>query len=178
MVLRITPRARCCGRSVDMRRPYPNTRRRSRPISIQCTDLTGSPIARSFTGSIEEAIPLEEQAIRLSPRDAFVAVFYRQIGLVHVLQSRTTEAVVWLERARNASPAHPNIRAQLASAYALAGEPERAAAELAEARRLSGDDRFSIRSAFRGGIWRTIWLCKGSDVSFKRNFCVPNKLSR
>jgi adenylate cyclase len=102
-----------------------------------------------FTGSIEEAIPLEEQAIRLSPRDAFVGVFYRQIGLVHVLQSRTSEAVVWLERARNASPAHPNIRAQLASAYALAGEPERAAAELAEARRLSGDDRFSSLARLR-----------------------------
>jgi TolB-like protein/class 3 adenylate cyclase len=102
-----------------------------------------------FTGSIEEAIPLEEQAIRLSPRDAFVGVFYRQIGLVHVLQSRPNEAVVWLEKARNASPAHPNIRAQLASAYALAGEPERAAAELAEARRLSGDDRFSSLARLR-----------------------------
>src|SRR5215472_5772159 len=102
-----------------------------------------------FMGSIEEAIPLEEQAIRLSPRDTFVAVFYRQIGLVHVLQSRTNEAVVWLEKARNASPAHPNIRAQLASAYALADEPERAAAELAEARRLSGDDRFSSLTRLR-----------------------------
>ena len=95
-----------------------------------------------------------------------------------MVQSRTNEAVLWLEKARNAAPRHPNIRAQLASAYALAGETELAAVELAEARRLSGDDRFSIRSAFRGGIWRTIWLCKGSDVSFKRNFCVPNKLSR
>jgi len=102
-----------------------------------------------FTESIEEAIPLEEQAIRLSPRDAFVAVFYRQIGLVHLLQSRTNEAVVWLEKAGNASPAHPNIRAQLASAYALAGEPDRAAAELAEARRLSGDNRFSSLARLR-----------------------------
>jgi len=66
-----------------------------------------------------------------------------------VLQSRTNEAVVWLEKARNASPAHPNIRAQLASAYALAGEPERAAAELAEARRLSGDNRFSSLARLR-----------------------------
>jgi len=102
-----------------------------------------------FTGAIEEAIPLEEQAIRLSPRDAFVGVFYRQIGLVHVLQSRTNEAVVWLEKARNASPAHPNIRALLASAYALKGETDRAAAELAEARRRSGDDRFSSLTRLR-----------------------------
>jgi hypothetical protein len=33
--------------------------------------------------------------------------------------------------------------ARLASAYALKGETEHAADELAEARRLSGDDRFS-----------------------------------
>ena len=65
------------------------------------------------------------------------------------MQSRTDEAVVWLEKARNAAPAHPNIRALLASAYALAGETERAAAELAEARRLSGDDRYSRLARLR-----------------------------
>jgi hypothetical protein len=62
---------------------------------------------------------------------------------VHLLQSRTDEAIVWYEKARNAAPAQPYIRAWLASAYALKGETERAAVELAEARRLSGDDRFS-----------------------------------
>jgi thioredoxin-like negative regulator of GroEL len=62
---------------------------------------------------------------------------------VHLLQSRADVAIIWLEQSRSASPAHPNIRAYLASAYALKGEPERAAAELAEARRLSGDDRYS-----------------------------------
>jgi hypothetical protein len=37
----------------------------------------------------------------------------------------------------------PFIRAELAAAYALKGEIERAAAELAEARRLSPADRYS-----------------------------------
>jgi class 3 adenylate cyclase/TolB-like protein len=106
-------------------------------------------VCKFFTGSTEEAIPLEEQAIRLSPRDPFIGVNYRQIGLAHLVQSRTIEAIVWLEKARNAAPAHPNIRAQLASASALAGETERAAAELAEARRLSGDDRFSSLARLR-----------------------------
>jgi len=57
-------------------------------------------LARSkfFTGSIEDVIPLEEQAIRLSPRDAGIGGWYRQIGLVHLMQSRTNEAVVWLEK--------------------------------------------------------------------------------
>jgi predicted Zn-dependent protease len=68
---------------------------------------------------------------------------------VHLLQSRIGEAVVWIERARNAVPNHPNIRAWLASAYALAGETERASTELAEARRLSGDDRYSCIARLR-----------------------------
>jgi len=96
-----------------------------------------------YTGSLEEVIPLTERAMRLSPRDYNIGFWYAQIGIVDLLQSHTDEAVIWLEKARNATPAHPGIRANLASAYALAGDAERAAAELAEARRLSRDDRFS-----------------------------------
>jgi len=96
-----------------------------------------------FAGAMEETIPLVEQAIRLSPRDPQLGIWYQEIGRVHLLQSRTDEAIVWHEKARNAAPAQPYIRAWLASAYALKGETERAAVELAEARRLSGDDRFS-----------------------------------
>jgi ferritin-like protein len=40
-------------------------------------------------------------------------------------------------------PEQPNVHAYLAAAYALNGETERAAAEIAEARRLSDQDRFS-----------------------------------
>jgi adenylate cyclase len=96
-----------------------------------------------FTGSIEEVIPLAERAIRLSPRDPQLGVWYHRIGSVHLLQSRTDEAILWLEQARSANPELPHIRSHLASAYALRGETERAAAELAQARRLVGDDRFS-----------------------------------
>jgi len=62
---------------------------------------------------------------------------------VHLLQSRTDEAIFWFEKARSANPEHSSSPAYLASAYALNGETERAATELAEARRLAGDDRFS-----------------------------------
>jgi len=95
------------------------------------------------TGSIEEVIPLYQQAIRLSPREPRIGWWYRAIGEVHLLQSRINEAIVWLEKARSDIPAASSVRSFLASAYALKGETERAAAELAEARRLSGDDRFS-----------------------------------
>jgi TolB-like protein len=102
------------------------------------------------TGSIEETIPLVERAIRLSPRDPELGVWYLDIGRVHLLQSRTVEAILWLEKGRNHTPAQSAVRAWLASAYGLNGETERAAVELAEARRLSGDDRFSSLARFRG----------------------------
>jgi TolB-like protein/class 3 adenylate cyclase/Flp pilus assembly protein TadD len=106
------------------------------------------------TGSIEEVIPLEEQAIRLSPRDPRLGHFYFRIGTANLLRSRTDEAILWLEKARGAIPELPFVYAWLASAYALNGETERAAAELAEARRLVGDGRFSsIARMARGAPW-------------------------
>jgi tetratricopeptide (TPR) repeat protein len=62
---------------------------------------------------------------------------------MHLLQSRTDEAIPWLEKARNFDPGHPQPHPWLAAAYALKGDTERAAAELAEARRLTSDDRYS-----------------------------------
>jgi len=101
------------------------------------------------TGSIDEVIPLEEQAIRISPRDPSIVVFYHDIGIVHLLQSRTDEAIRWLENARAAAPAHAVPHAWLAAAYALKNETERAATELAEARRLSRDNRYSSIAQLR-----------------------------
>jgi adenylate cyclase len=107
-----------------------------------------------YTGSIKETIPLVEQAVRLSPRDPQLGVWRETIGLAYLLQSRVVEAIIWLEKARNHTPAHSIIRAQLASAYALTGETERAATELAEARRLSPDDRYSSLARVRAvGIY-------------------------
>jgi hypothetical protein len=65
------------------------------------------------------------------------------IGVAHLLQSRTDEAIVWLEKGRNLSPRLALPHAYLASAYALKGDLGRASAELAEARRLGRDGRFS-----------------------------------
>jgi TolB-like protein/cytochrome c-type biogenesis protein CcmH/NrfG len=95
------------------------------------------------TGSIEEAIPAQERAIRLSPRDPQIWIYYFWIGQALLLQSRVDEAIVWFEKARSANPEEPLPHAYLASTYALKGEAGRAAAELTQARRLSGDDRYS-----------------------------------
>ena len=73
-----------------------------------------------------------------------------------MLNSRIDEAISWLEKARSTNPALPFVHAYLASAYGLNGETERAVAELAEARKLSGDNRYSsIAGARADGLWRT-----------------------
>jgi TolB-like protein/class 3 adenylate cyclase/Flp pilus assembly protein TadD len=95
-----------------------------------------------FVGDIEEAIPAQELALRLSPRDPRLPNWYWRIGMVHLLRSRKDEAVPWLEKARNANPRLAGPHAWLASAYALQGNTEGATTELAEARRLSGDKRY------------------------------------
>jgi tetratricopeptide (TPR) repeat protein len=98
---------------------------------------------RFITGSMEEAIPAQERAIRLSPRDPRVWQYYYWIGQVHLLESRSDQAILWFEKARSANPEHPLPHAYLAAAYGLADEIGRAAAELAQARRLASDDRYS-----------------------------------
>jgi TolB-like protein len=107
---------------------------------------------RFVTGAIEALIPTQEQAIRLSPRDPQIGLFYFRIGFGHLLQSHPGEAIVWCEKARNATPAAPIFRTLLASAYALKGETECALAELAEARRLVGDDRYSSIARLRAVV--------------------------
>jgi TolB-like protein/class 3 adenylate cyclase/Tfp pilus assembly protein PilF len=105
-----------------------------------------------MTGSIEEVIPLMERAIRLSPRDPQIAVMNYRIGEVHLLQSRIDQAIASLERARSANLELAYVRAFLASAYALKGETERAAAELGQARRLS-DRYLNIAQQAEGFYW-------------------------
>jgi tetratricopeptide (TPR) repeat protein len=106
-----------------------------------------------FTGSIDETIPLEEGAIRLSPRDPQIGNWYEFIGRVHLLRSRLDEAIIWFEKARSANPRHPNPHIYLASAYALKSDVERAGAELTEARRLRGEGSFSSIARLRRGYW-------------------------
>ena len=96
-----------------------------------------------FVGAIDALIPLVERAIRLSPRDPFIAIWYFRLGLGHLLQSRIDDAIVWLEKASGINPELPYGHSHLASAYAIRGEIGRSAVELAEARRLSRDGRYS-----------------------------------
>jgi class 3 adenylate cyclase/TolB-like protein/Tfp pilus assembly protein PilF len=106
-------------------------------------------LCKFLAGAIEEAIPAQEQAIRLSPRDPRLPNWYWRIGMVHLLKARIDDAISWLEKARSANPRLAGPRAWLASAYALAGNGEGAATELVEARRLSGDNRYASIAGFK-----------------------------
>ena len=96
-----------------------------------------------FIGPIDEAIPAQELAIRLSPRDPEIGFWYFRIGQAHLFQSRVEQAIPRFEKARRVDPEIPFFHAYLASAYALHGDMEQANAELAEARRLDAAGNYS-----------------------------------
>jgi len=106
---------------------------------------------KMMTGAMETAISLEQQAMRLGPRDPYIGNFYSRIGQAHLLLGQTDEAIVWFEKAAGAIPGYGVPHAYLASAYALKGETERASAELAEARRLAADGRYSSIARLKAG---------------------------
>jgi tetratricopeptide (TPR) repeat protein len=105
-------------------------------------------------GALNEVTPLAEKAVRIGPRDPRIGFLYLLIGTVHLLQTQPQEAIAWFEKARVTISTVPQLHSELASAYALVSDHERAAAELAEARRLAGDDRYSSISHLRAiGSW-------------------------
>jgi adenylate cyclase len=92
-----------------------------------------------LTGSVDAVVPDFEQAIRLSPHEPGIAVWYGRVGVAKLLQSQIDEALIWLEKARSENARLPFVHAYLAAAYALKGNAERGRKELAEAQHLGGD---------------------------------------
>jgi TolB-like protein/class 3 adenylate cyclase/Tfp pilus assembly protein PilF len=143
------------------------------------TALHGLALCKLLTGSIDAVIPLEERAIRLSPRGSDIGWWYFLIGTVHLLQSRTDEAIAWFEKARSVLPAVPSFHSRLAAAYALDGDAERAAAELAEARRLGGQASYSsiahLRTVGDWGVPKTRTLFEATYFTGLRKAGVPEE---
>ena len=132
-----------------------------------------------ITGSIEEAIPAQERAIRLSPRDPLIWLYDYWIGQVHLLQSHVDESILWFEKARTANPEHPLPHACLASACVFKGESERANADLALARRLSGDDQYEsvarLRSVGPFGVPKIRALFEATYFAGLRQAGMPDR---
>ncbi len=97
-------------------RPHAEASRETESLPVLALDRNwvyayfGLGQCKMLTGSIDETISLIERAIRLSPRDSQLGVWYQTIGWVHLLQSRTDEAIVWFERARNADLSRESSR--------------------------------------------------------------------
>jgi tetratricopeptide (TPR) repeat protein len=65
-----------------------------------------------LAGSIEKAIALVEQAVCISPRDPEISCYHSMIGVMHLVQSSTDEAILWLEKGAHcqfgiAASSHP-----------------------------------------------------------------------
>jgi len=132
-----------------------------------------------LTGSLEDAITLALQAIRLSPRDPRIGYFYIRIGHAHLLQSCPDQAIRWLERARAAVPEIPFVHALLASAHGLTGDIDRATVELAKARRLSADNRWSSIAHWKAvgyfGVPKVRTLMEATYIAGLRKAGMPEE---
>lgn len=122
-------------------------------------------ICKFMIGSEEVTIPLAEQAIRLSPRDPMIGNWYYRIGLVHLYQSRSKEAIGWLERACRENSKDLLAHWTLAAAYGYSGDRDKAALALAEARKLDLNDRHTTIERVR-----TNWVAIKPDTRFESIF--------
>jgi hypothetical protein len=111
----------------------------------------------------------------LDPRDPHIGFKYWRIGYVHLLQSRTDDAILWLERSARDEPEFSSSHAALASAYALKGEAGRAAAQLAEARRLVGGKYYSSVPMHAVGVPKTRALVDATYFAGLRKAGMPEK---
>jgi adenylate cyclase len=87
-----------------------------------------------YVGAPAEAIPLLEQAMRISPFDHNSGLIHYRLGLANLLLGNTDEAIRWSEKAvmTNSYSPSSNYR-NLAAALALKGDKAAAQAALAEA---------------------------------------------
>ncbi|HUB95181.1 MAG TPA: adenylate/guanylate cyclase domain-containing protein [Stellaceae bacterium] len=85
----------------------------------------------------EDTVRLDEQAIRLSPRDPQLGNWQFDLGLAHWALGRLDEAEAWLRRARTTNPKLPFAALGLASIFALTGRMELARQEFAQMQQLA-----------------------------------------
>lgn len=92
---------------------------------------------RVLNGQSSEAIPLFEQAIRMSPRDPLLPIWYSRIGLAEIYLEHFDRATATLETSRSINPTRVWCHLYLAANYALLGRSEDARASLADAQRIA-----------------------------------------
>ena len=93
---------------------------------------------KMLLGAPAKAIPLLEQAMRVSPHDPVLALWQYRLGLAHLLLGHMNVAIQWYEKAMSSSsyPFKASAYAELGAALSLEGDMPAARAALAEAARL------------------------------------------
>ena len=95
-------------------------------------------LASSFLGQPQKAIEYVDKAIRLSPRDPILYVFYLVKGFALSLLQEDDQAIDWLRRAGAAAPQWPLPQALLAAELSLTGREAEARDVLKRYLSLSG----------------------------------------
>lgn len=96
--------------------------------------LVGAYIALAeasiFAGRPDRALEYDDTAIRLSPRDPGLAVFYHDKGWAFFVKGQYDQAIEWLGRAAAIRPSYKDTQLLLASALVLTGHEAEAHAAL------------------------------------------------
>jgi adenylate cyclase len=98
------------------------------PNSVFARGYLGASYA--FGGDYDAALPHLDEAIRLSPRDPLLIIWYLCKGWAALLTQRYEEAVEFASRAAEANPEFPDIYAVLAAANGQLGRVDAARAAL------------------------------------------------
>jgi tetratricopeptide (TPR) repeat protein len=103
-----------------------------------------------YLGRPQEGIPHIEKAIRLSPFDPNIAVFYHILARSHLLLGHVDQSIDLFRKAITANPSAWENHLNLAAALGLRGDLDEARAQLAESLRLNPDIRSFAR--FRAAV--------------------------
>jgi adenylate cyclase len=102
-----------------------------------------------FLGECEDAIPLGEKSLRLSPRDPNISVRYELLSYCHLVLNHVDEAIDLLIKGRTANPRDWFFPFGLAGALALKDDFDGAKAALAESLKL----RPEVTSLAQFRVW-------------------------
>jgi adenylate cyclase len=85
----------------------------------------------AFAGDGDAALPYFADAIRLSPRDHFIIIWFIGGAWASFVEERFVEALEWLDKARRENPQFPDVYTLLAASHVLLDQmaPARAAAD-------------------------------------------------
>jgi hypothetical protein len=107
-------------------------------------DCHWDPSALQCTGGPADAPPLAEKAIKLSPRDPSIGIFYWIIGKAYFFAGSYRDAIPWLQRSVEVRPNLWYNNLYLVGAHSLIGDTATARKTLAEFHPRFRDPRFTL----------------------------------